>query len=454
MKKALLTIACLMSLAHLQVSAQPAPAAGQAQLTDEERSALKFQAGSGSLAPELLLPAEDKRWWRDAKLGIFIHWGLYAIPARGEWAMHNEKIDHKEYARLADRFKPKHFDPDRWAKLAKDAGAKYMVMTARHHDGFAMFDSPSSYKGYDSMRSAARKDFVAGYVAAARRQGMKVGIYYSPMDWRFPGYFDPKGLPENAELMKKQGYGQVKELMSNYGQIDILWYDGGWLAHAGSDADAAWFWRPEILNADVRKRQPRILINPRSGWQGDFETEEGGKPIIGPVRPKPWEKTFTLGPAWGYVNPDKSIAPEAVIRHVVDAAVRNGNVLVNMSPDADGNIPEGQVQTLQAVGAWMRANGESIQNTRPGPFQPVDGVYGSTVRGKNVYLHVQSWKGDLLKLPPLAQKIVSATTMSGTPVRFGQTAEGITLGGDAATQAPLDMVIRLTADAPVAPIMP
>jgi len=454
MKKVLLTTACLMLLGHLPVSAEPAAAAVQSTVSDEERSSLKFKAGSGNLAPELLLPAEDMRWWRDAKLGIFIHWGLYAIPAKGEWLMHNEKIDPKEYAKLADRFNPKHFDPDGWARLAKDAGAQYMVMTARHHDGFAMFDSPSSYNGYDTMRSAARKDFIAGYVAAVRRQGMKVGIYYSPMDWRFPGYFDPKGLPANAELMKKQGYGQVSELMSNYGKVDILWYDGGWLAHQGSDADAAWFWRPEILNAEVRKRQPKIVINPRSGWQGDFATEEGDKPISGPVRPKPWEKTFTIGPAWGYVDSDKAMAPEAVIRLIVDAVVRNGNALVNMSPDADGNIPQAQVKTLQAVGTWMRANGESIQNTRPGPFQPVDGVYGSTVRGKNVYIHVQSWRGDRLKLPPLAQKIVSATTLSGTPVRFGQSADGIILGNDAASHGPVDMIVRLAADAPVAPIMP
>lgn len=453
MRHALLTTACLVLLSHLQGCAVPATDAVQSALTDEERSSLKFKAGSGNLAPELLLPAEDMRWWRDVKLGIFIHWGLYAIPARGEWVMHKEKIDAKEYAKLADRFKPTHFDPDGWAKLAKDAGAEYMVMTARHHDGYALFDSPSSYNGFDSVRSAARTDFISGYVTAARRQGLKVGIYYSPMDWRFPGYFDPKGLPENAELMKKQGYGQVDELMKNYGKIDILWYDGGWLAHQGSDADAAWFWRPEILNAEVRKRQPKIIINPRSGWQGDFETEEGPARITGPVRPKLWEKNFSIGPAWGYA-PGKTMEPEKVIRFIVDAVVRNGNVLVNMSPDAEGRIPEDQVKTLQAVGAWMRANGESIQNTRPGPFQPVDGVYGSTVRGNNVYIHVQSWRGDQLKLPPLTQKIVSATTLAGAPVRFTQSADGIVLGGDATGHGPLDMVIKLAADAQVAAITP
>lgn len=454
MKNLLLAAACLMLLGCSPLSAAPAPAAAQPALTDEQRSALKAEASSGHLAPELLLPAEDMRWWRDAKLGIFIHWGLYAIPAQGEWHMHNAKVDPKTYAALADRFNPQHFDPDGWAALAKDAGAAYMVMTARHHDGFAMFDSPSSYNSYDAMHAAAHRDFIAAYVAAVRRKGLKVGLYYSPMDWRFPGYFDPKGLPDSAALMKKQGYGQVDELMGNYGKIDILWYDGGWLAHQGTDADGAWLWRPEILNANVRKLQPKIVINPRSGWQGDFETEEGGHAVIGPVRTKPWEKVFTLGPNWGYMATGKTMGPQEVIRLIVDAVVRNGNALVNMSPDADGNIPQAQVKTLQALGAWMRVNGESIYHTRPGPYQPVDGVYGSTVRGKYVYIHVQSWRGDRLQLPPLAQRITSARTLAGVPVRFGQSAEGIVLSEDGNQHAPVATVIRLETDAPAAPIVP
>jgi alpha-L-fucosidase len=442
MKKGLLAAACLLSLHCAQGLAQPAPA----NATDEERSALKSKSDSGKLAPELRLPAEDMRWWQDAKFGIFIHWGLYAIPAKGEWHMHNDKVDPQEYARLANQFKPKHFNADSWAQLAKDAGAQYMVMTARHHDGFAMFASKASYRNYDSGHSAAHKDFIADYVAAVRRRGMRVGIYYSPMDWRFPGYFYPKGLPDNAALMKKQGYGQVRELMSNYGKIDILWYDGGWLAHRGSDADAAWFWQPEILNAQVRKLQPKVVINPRSGWQGDFDTEEGGQPVTGPIRQKPWEKTFSIGPAWGYV-PGDAMQPGEVIRLVVNAVVRNGNALVNIGPDADGRIPDNQVQTLQGIGAWMRVNGESIYNTRPGPFQPVDGVYGSTMRGKNVYVHVLSWPGESLKLPPLPGKVVSASTLAGAPVRFSQSGSGIIVSMEAARRDAVDTVIKLETDA-------
>jgi alpha-L-fucosidase len=225
---------------------------------------------------------------------MFIHWGLYAIPATGEWTMFNQKIPAETYAKLADRFQPKHFNANVWAAVAKSAGMKYMVMVSRHHDGFALFNSASSYQNFNTMETAAHRDFVAEYTTACRKAGLAVGLYYSPMDWRFPGYFDPKGLPENAALMKQQAYGQVEELMKNYGKIDILWYDGGWLSHKGGDADAAWFWEPLKLNSIVRKHQPDIVINPRSGMFGDFQVNEGSKEVKGPIIDIPWEKCLNL----------------------------------------------------------------------------------------------------------------------------------------------------------------
>ncbi|NVD73707.1 alpha-L-fucosidase [Duganella sp. BJB1802] len=445
----------LAALACCVVAHAPQPAFGQAGLTDEQRSAAKSLADPGSLAPELRLSAQDMAWWRDAKLGIFIHWGLYALPGKGEWHMYNDKVPAAEYARLAQDFHPARFRPEGWAALARDAGARYMVMTARHHDGFAMFDSPSSYGGYDAMRSAAHTDFIAGYVRAARAQGLKVGIYYSPMDWRFPGYFAPRELADNAALMKRQAYGQVRELMANYGQIDVLWYDGGWLAHQGSDADAAWFWQPEVLNKMVRGYQPKVVINPRSGWQGDFDTEEGDAPITGPVRAKPWEKTFSLSlRAWGYTPGGGALAPERVIRLAVDAAIRNGNVLVNMSPDPDGDVPPDQVAALRAIGAWMGRNGASLQDTRPGPYQPVDGVYGSTVKGRDVYLHVLAWPGQRLNLPPLAQRVIAATRMDGRKVLVEQSASGVSVEVPAGERDAVDTVIRLEMAAAVPSLAP
>jgi alpha-L-fucosidase len=401
-------------------------AVGAQSITDEQKSALKESKADPTLAPDLLLSEKDMTWWRDAKFGVFVHWGLYAIPAKGEWHMFNDKVPAEAYAKLAERFDPKHYDPDAWAKLAREAGARYMVMTARHHDGFSLFDSPSSHGGFDSVRSAARRDLIAPFVDAVRRNGLKVGLYYSPLDWRFPAYFRPKEMPDNARLLKQQTYGQIDELMRNYGPIDILWWDGGWLAHQGSDADAAWFWEPDKLNRMVRGHQPKIVINPRSGWQGDFETAEGGAAITGPIRPRPWEKTFSLGRAWGYTADDKAMSAGEVVTLLVNAAVRNGNVLANVGPDPDGVIPKAQADTLRGVGAWLRRYGRAIYGTRAGPLQPVDGVYGTTQAGDRIFLHILSWPGDGL-LVPLAGPVSEVTNLSGGKVEWRAAAGGLRL---------------------------
>jgi alpha-L-fucosidase len=215
----------------------------------------------------------------------------------------------------------------------------YMVLTARHHDGFALWDSEASYQGYCSAKRAAKRDFVAEYVKACREAGLGVGLYYSPMDWRFPGYFKPKELPENAALMKKQCYGQIEELMENYGKIDVLWYDGSWLAHQGTDADAAWLWEPVKLNSMVRKYQPKVVISPRSGWEGDFKVQEGSGPVTGPIIDTPWEKCLNLNKtSWGFNTVQKLMTPQEIIRYLVDTVDRGGNMLLNVGPDRDGGL--------------------------------------------------------------------------------------------------------------------
>jgi len=393
--------------------------------TDEQRSALKGANAQASLAPELLLPPQDLAWWRDAKFGVFVHWGLYAIPARGEWHMFNDKVPPDEYAALARRFNPRHYDPDAWAELASRAGARYMVMTTRHHDGFSLFASQASVGHFDAPHSAARRDLVSPWVRAVRRHGLRVGFYYSPLDWRFPAYFHPREMPDNARLLKQQTYGQVEELMRNYGPVDILWYDGGWLAHQGTDADAAWFWEPDKLNRMVRQRQPRIVINPRSGWQGDYDEEEGPAPITGPIRARPWEKTFSLNGAWGYVPEVQVMSADQVVTLLVDAVVRNGNVLANVGPDADGVIPPIQARTLREVGRWLERYGHAVYGTRPGPLQPVDGVWGMTRQGDRAYLFVHAWPTAELVLPPMPGRVTSLRNLSGEGVAWRDGPEGL-----------------------------
>lgn len=435
-RRSLITGALAMPLTASAVMAQT--------VTDEQKSAQKAANADPTLAPDLLLPERKMAWWRDAKFGVFIHWGLYAIPGRGEWYMFNEKVAPEDYAKLAQAFKPRHYDPDSWARLAKIGGARYMVMTARHHDGFALWDSPASYGHYDSMHAAAHRDLIAPYVKAVRRQGLHVGLYYSPLDWRFPAYFHPKEMPENAALFKQQTYAQVEELMRNYGHIDILWWDGGWLAHTGTDADAAWFWEPDKLNRMVRKYQPDIVINPRSGWQGDFDISEGPSPITGPIRARPWEKAFSINSgAWGYTPEDSVMTTDQLVRLLVDAIVRNGNVIANLGPDKDGLIPPKQAETLKGVGLWLKRHARAVYGTRPGPFQPVDGLYGATFAGKSIFIHIVDWPQDQLVLQSVPGRIADVHNLSGETVKWSVTADSLALSVPQASRGRAVTVIEL-----------
>lgn len=397
-------------------------------------------AFTGVKGPGSNLSPEKMKWWEDQKFGMFIHWGLYAIPATGEWTMFNQKIPSDVYARLADQFNPKAFSADAWAKTAKEAGMKYMVLTARHHDGFSLWNSASSYNHFNSWETAAHRDFVKEYTAACRRAGLHVGLYYSPLDWRFPGYFDPKGKSENAALLKKQTYGQVEELMKNYGKIEILWYDGGWLAHKGNDADAAWFWEPLKLNAMVRSYNADVVINPRSGMEGDFQTDEGDAPVKGPIISYPWEKCLNLNrTSWGYNKAQNLMPTKLIVDYLVNTVDRGGNMLLNVGPDADGVIPPSHVERLKEVGQWLFKNGDGIYGTRPGPFEPVDDYYGSTHKGKKIFIHVLKMPEEAteIKLPKNEKTIISCIVLGGAKLKFLQDQNGIKIALNAKQLDPI-----------------
>ena len=419
---------------------------------DEPATAPNPKPREGLKAEGLRLSPADMKWWSDAKFGMFIHWGVYAVPATGEWSMMWGKIPVDKYDKFADEFNPKHYDPAAWVKAARNAGMRYMVLTARHHDGYAMWDSPSSYGDFCSTKRAAKRDFVADYMKACHKAGMRVGLYYSPMDWRFPGYFDPKGLPENAALMKKQCWGQVEELVRKYGKIDVFWWDGAWLAHKGTNEDAAWLWETVKLNQLIRKYHPKAVINPRSGWEGDFDTEEGNDDIVvGPIRDFPWEKCLNLNNiTWGYNTMQRVMSRDETITWLIDVVDRGGNMLLNVGPDRDGVIPPAHVERLREVGLWLNKFGKSIYGTRPGPFQPVDHVYGSTHSAKRVYVHVLNWKGkETIILPPLDVKVKSCSIMTGGPVAFTQTDKQIEVTVPQARRQTPATVLVLTTDRPV-----
>lgn len=414
-----------------------------AELKSMLKSSINFKSLGGLKCEELTLPAEDKQWWRDAKVGMFIHWGLYSILGRGEWARFNEQIPKEEYEGLAEEFIPQDLEMKEWAEIAKDFGAKYGVMVTRHHDGFALWDSEGSYDHFDSYHRGAHRDFVGEYAEAFREAGLKVGVYYSPMDWRFPGYFDPEGLPDNAALMKKQCYDQVEELCSKY-HPDILWYDGGWLAHKGSDTSSAWFWEPVKLNKMARSYNEKLLINPRSGWEGDFYCDEGSHEITGKIIPVPWEKNMCVcsGSSWGWMADDPVSDFDWLIQMMVNVVCRGGNWLVNIGPDRNGKISEEIRNRMHQVGEWLRTYGESIYATAAGPFEPEDGVYGATFKEKRIYLHILDTAAFVdRKLPLLDNEIISAKLFDGRGVPVTVDESGIQLTLPATDKAPDTIVI-------------
>ena len=409
----------------------------------------------------LLLPRDQMQWWRDAKFGLFIHFGLYAIPGRGEWVMWDEQIDTSEYSKLRDKFTCEKFDAAQWVDIAKQAGCKYMVVTARHHDGFCLFDT--HFGNYDARHSAAKRDLIAEYVKAAQQAGMRTGIYYSPLDWRYPGFFLPDLYRTNAEQMKKQAYTQVRELLTQYGKIDILWYDGGedfWLGFGGLlwDGSRGWYtrgidkpytgkfsWEPIKLNRMVRELQPNIVISQRSGWMGDFETQE--------VRLKqeqdgrPWELTTKLGGSeWGWTPSAVSqmMSRDSCIQLLVRVVCQDGNLLLNVGPRADGSIEPEQVQRLKEVGAFLSKYGESIYNTRGGIFDARWG--GTTVTETAVYVHILNIPPDKkINLPFRSQKVVSARYLKdNSKAVFVQSGTDVSLMDLSGMHGEPDLIVKLT----------
>jgi alpha-L-fucosidase len=408
------------------------------------------------------------KWWREARFGMFIHFGLYAIPGRGEWVQWDEQIPAEEYAKLADQFNPTNFDADVWAETAKAAGMKYMVLTSRHHDGFCLFDD--STNTFTSVKTAAHRDFVAEYVKAVRQAGLHVGLYYSPLDWRFPGFFFPDLQRKSAEAMREQYHRQVKELLSNYGPIDVLWFDGGetdwlnfsgdWLPgakwqkrSAGEHYHGRFSWRHDEVYAKLRRLQPQVIINDRADMPEDFHSREGDGAPGGFDDQQPWELCTTLAGTWGY-EPNKSPKPlKDCIQLLAKVAGRDGNLLLNVGPRPDGQIDPPQVQRLQEIGKWLGKYGESIYATRGGPFLPGD--YGvSTHHGNMIYLHILKWPGDKIVLPAISAKIVRLSVLTGGEASFTQTGRGIEISMPLACRSEIDTVIALQLDSSADEIQP
>jgi len=377
-------------------------------------------------------------WWREAKFGMFIHWGVYSVPGRGEWVMFQERIPKGEYRKFADKFNPERYNPEEWVKLAKRAGMKYMVLTTRHHDGFSLFDSKVS--DFTAPKSSAMRDFVKEYVDACRKYNMRVGFYFSLLDWRYDAYFlGPKKDPEGWNKLVNYMHAQVEELMTNYGKIDILWYDGGW-PYTAED------WRSQELNAMVRRLQPDIIINNRSQLPEDFDTPEQYVPghFPNPNMPeRDWESCMTLNDHWGYCKGDNNWKPpQLVIWNLARCASGGGNYLLNVGPKPDGTIPEESIKILEQVGEWMDKNGESIYGTVRTKVGFPHGV--TTLKDSKLYIHVFYWNSEFA-LAPCKINIKKAYFLeTGEEINYTVKGERIIFSGlPEKAPDPLDTVIVL-----------
>jgi alpha-L-fucosidase len=384
----------------------------------------KMQAGKKESERE-----KDKRmsWWREARFGLFIHWGLYAIPAgewngetrHAEWILTTAQIPVKEYEKFAPRFDPVKFDPKEWVRMTKDAGMKYIVITSKHHDGFCLFDSEETE--YDVMDATPfKRDIMKELADECRRQGIRICWYHSIMDWHHPDYLPRRDWEsrsdEGADFERYVEYmkEQVKELLTNYGDIGVIWFDGEW----------EYTWTPERgidLYDYVRAIDPDIIINNRVGKgragmagtydpetaSGDFGTPEQEIPATG--LGYDWETCMTMNDHWGYnKNDDNWKSTQDLIQKLVDIASKGGNFLLNVGPTAEGLFPKESIDRLQAMGEWMKVNGKSIYGTTASQFEHLP--WGrSTTKGNTLYLHVFDWPEDgKLVVPGLvsqAQKI-------------------------------------------------
>ncbi|HEX5167759.1 MAG TPA: alpha-L-fucosidase [Cyclobacteriaceae bacterium] len=415
---------------------------------------------------QMLTRDERMQWWREARFGMFIHWGVYAVPAGtyngqrinriGEWIMNRGKIPVNDYKEFAKQFNPTKYDPDAWVRMARDAGMKYIVITSKHHDGFALFDSEASnWNVVDATPYG--KDLIEPLAAACKKYGIKLGLYYSQaQDWCNPGgaaarrpasegWSNPDSARIDAYTKEHKGHWdpiqesktmsqyidevavpQVREILTRYGEIAVLWWD------TPTDMTDEY---AEKLNS-LLSLQPNIITNDRlkrPNYPGDFKTPEQRIPNLSELDGKDWETCMTMNETWGYksyANNWKST--ETLIHNLLDIASKGGNYLLNVGPKATGEFPEESVTRLKEIGAWMKVNGEAVYDTKGNPLAPVE--WGRITRkedGANtiLYLSVFDWpKNSSLSVQGITGKISRVTMLAtGEKLRFNSTAQDLTI---------------------------
>ena len=429
------------------------------------------QAADLSKVPQMSETKEQRdermQWFRDAKFGMFIHWGPCSVGqkeigwgrnANRPWDINGVQTPRTEdpvYDNYYKQFNPTNYNADAWVRFAKESGMQYMVLIAKHHDGFAQFDSKAC--DYNIMASPYGKDIIRAYAAACHQQGMKLGFYYSTRDWHHPDYLVGDNKKYDAFYRA-----QVKELLSNYGQVDVMWFD-----HVGGRDWGKW--KFDELFEMMYQLHPKLIVNNRAAafcgpatpedrgpatpelaqmCGGDFGTPEGQ--IGGMNIASDWESCIHVGQGWSYHGEDGFRGPEDCIKMLVSCTTGGGNLLLNFGPRPDGTFAEGEAKVARAMGAWLRKYGEAIYGTRGGPFR--NGTWGGTCyKGNKIYLHVSEWPAEGLGFDLLPNKVLAAKTLSGAAVTFKQDADEFTVDVAGKDRDKPVTVIELTLDKPVAP---
>ncbi len=397
-----------------------------------------------------------RQWFRDAKFGMFVHWGIYSVLGDGEWVMQNHRIPASSYEFVATQFNPTKFDADHWVSVAKAAGARYITITSKHHDGFAMFDSKVSDWNVVE-RTPYGKDVMAQLAAACKRQGIKLFFYYSQLDWHNPNYY-PRGAtgqyagrPDSGSWKEYLHYmdAQLTELLTNYGPVGGIWFDGMW------DKPSA-DWELGRTYALIHRLQPQALIGSnhhRTPFPGEdfqmFEKDLPGQHTTGfnpdqTVSGLPLETAETINDSWGFNLSDRHFKSVGdLVQLLVEAAGNDADLLLNVGPKPDGTIPQPEVDRLRAMGKWLETYGTAIYGTRGGPLAPAPwGV--TTQRGDTVFVHVLNWNAPLLAIPPLPRHVRAATLVrDGSTVRFRETGDGIVLTLPPSDADTYDQVVML-----------
>ncbi len=434
-------------------------------------------------AQKTLTQEERMQWWREARFGMFIHWGVYSVPGgvynghemrRGgaEWIMNRSKIPVAEYQQYAKQFNPVKYNAEDWVKMAKDAGMKYIVITAKHHDGFAMFESKAS-KWNIVDATPYGKDVLKDLAAACKKYGIKLGFYYSQaQDWNNPGgaasrkvategwlnpdstkidaytqanngHWDPAQTTATmGEYIDKVAVPQVKELLTNYGEVSVLWWD---TPTNMTDEYAT------KLQAQL-KLQPNIITNDRlkrPNFPGDTKTPEQKIPSQSELDGNNWETCMTMNGSWGFKSYDhKWKSTETLIRNLVDIASKGGNYLLNIGPKADGEFPQESIDRLKEIGTWMKMNGEAVYATKGSPLQPLSWgrcTSKETKEGTILYVSIFDWPTDgKVTIPDLKNKVIAATLLANkAKLKTISSADGLTISLPATAPDAIATVVKL-----------